>query len=83
MKTCTFNKRKYHIISEELDGYCDTDEKYWLVIGRNLSKRVGLETAIHEALHACNWDAKEDKVSATAKDIARFLWGLGYRMKNG
>jgi len=78
-KTNTFNGVKYHIIAEELDGNCDTDTKFWLVINRDLTKKVGLETSIHEALHACNWSANEEKVTMTAKDIARFLWNLGYR----
>ena len=79
MKTCTFNNIKYHLILDSLDGNCDTDTKFWIIIERDLSKRVGLETAIHEALHACSWKTEEDKVERTAKDIARFLWGLGYR----
>lgn len=78
-KTHTFDGIKYHIIIDELDGNCDTDTKFWIILERDLSKRVGLETAIHEALHACDWRAQEDKVTVTAKDIARFLWRLGYR----
>lgn len=79
MKTCTFNNIKYHLILDKLDGNCDTDTKFWIIVGRDLNKRVGLETAIHEALHACSWQTSEEKVTKTAKDIARFLWGLGYR----
>lgn len=78
-KTATFDGRKYHIIIEDLDGNCDTDDKYWLIIERDLNKKVGLETAIHESLHACNWRATEKKVEKTAKDIARFIWNLGFR----
>ena len=78
-KTATFAGRKYHLILAEIDGNCDTDDKYWLVVGRDLSKRVGLETAIHEALHALKWAAHEKTVSRDAKDLARFLWNLGYR----
>lgn len=79
VKTHTFNGTKYHILFDEFDGICDTDDKYWLVICPDLETKYGLEVAIHEALHACNWKAKEDKVEITAKDIARFLWRLGYR----
>jgi hypothetical protein len=79
-KTHTFNGQKYHLIFGELDGNCDTDNKYWLVVGRDLNKKVGLETAIHEALHACSWKTDEEKVNNTARDIARFLWNLGYRI---
>ncbi len=81
IKTHTFVGTKYHIIVGELDGNCDTDNNYWLIIERDLEKRIGLETAIHEALHACSWSTSEDKVTNTARDIARFLWRLGYRKK--
>jgi len=80
VRTHTFNGTQYKIILDNLDGNCDTDDCLWLIIERDLSKRVGLETAIHEALHACDWSAKENKVEVTAKDIARFLWRLGYRL---
>ena len=78
-RTATFNGRKYHIIIDDLDGNCDTDSKFWLIIERDLNKKVGLETAIHESLHACSWKTNEKKVTKTARDIARFLWNLGYR----
>lgn len=80
IQTATFNGRRYKLILEELDGNTDTDYDLWLIVERDLNKRVGLETAIHEALHACDWNAREKKVERTAKDIARFLWRLGYRM---
>lgn len=78
-KTHTFNGREYHLMFGDLDGNCDTDTKLWMIIERDLNKKVGLETIIHEALHACCW-AKSEKITAqAAKDIARFLWNLGYR----
>lgn len=80
-KTHTFSGKKYHIIIGDLDGNCDTDSKLWLILERDLSKKVGLETAIHEALHACVWSKSEIIVEQTARDIARFLWNLGYRRK--
>jgi len=83
VKTATFNGRKYKIILDALDGNCDTDDYYWLIIERDLSTRIGLETVIHEALHACDWRAKENKVEITAKEIARFLWRLGFRYVQG
>lgn len=82
VKTHTFNGLKYHIILDSLDGNCDTDTKFWLIVERDLNKRVGLETAIHEALHACSWSTSEEKVTKVAYDIARFLWRLGYRRED-
>jgi len=80
-KTHTFDDKKYHLMFGELDGNCDTDTKLWLIVEQDLRKRVGLETAIHEGLHACSWSTGEDKVTQTARDIARFLWNLGFRCK--
>jgi hypothetical protein len=79
VKTHTFVGRRYRIIVGEVDGNTDTDRHLWMVIGRNLREKVGLETAIHEALHACDWRQSEQKVMETARDISRFLWRLGYR----
>lgn len=80
VKTHTFNGRKHNIIVQELDGFCDTFKlERTMLISCDLDTRVGLETAIHESLHACNWRATESSVTNTAYDIARFLWRLGYR----
>jgi hypothetical protein len=79
-KTHTFNGCKYYLTFGDLDGNADTDDKYWIIIERDLTKKVGLETAIHESLHACNWHKSEEHVTQTAYDIARFLWNLGYRL---
>lgn len=38
-----------------------------------------LETYIHEPLHACFPDCKEEAITEAAEDIASFLWALGYR----
>ena len=81
VKTATFNGRKYQITVEKLDGMCDTYKKEQeLVILADLNTRTGLETAIHESLHACSWSKTEDLVAVTAKDISRFLWRVGYRL---
>ena len=79
IKTATFNDRLYHLFFGDLDGNADTDDKYWLIVERDLNKKVGLETAIHEALHAGAWSKSEKVVERTARDMARFLWRLGYR----
>lgn len=39
-----------------------------------------METEIHEMLHACLWDTDEAAVTETARDIARVLWKIGYRL---
>lgn len=80
-RTHTFHGKKYQLILEELDGMCFADGRDCLVVGRDLKIRVGLETLLHEMLHACDWSASEDKVDQSARDMARLLWNLGYRIK--
>jgi len=38
-----------------------------------------LDTVLHEALHAIRPELDETAVDATARDISRLLWRLGYR----
>lgn len=40
-----------------------------------------LDATIHEALHAAHWDLSEEAINATATDLARLLWKLGYRQE--
>ena len=84
MKTHTFNGKKYDIdICGPLDGYASQGGKNeTMIIQCDIDTRKGLETLIHESLHACNWKAPEEDVLRTGKDIARFLWRLGYRRQN-
>ena len=83
--TAKFNGITYKIdVSGPITGLTDFPEPSsnpYLGIFVDLKTRVGLETAIHEALHACNWSASEDKVESTARDLARFLYRLGFRYR--
>ena len=81
VRTHTFNGRKYKITIGQRDGLCDTyNKERELIVLTDPKTRAGLETAIHEALHASRWPASEGTVEITAHDIARFLWRLGYRI---
>jgi len=83
IKTHTFCGKKYNITIGEFDGLCDTFSKEReMIIMADLKTRNGLETCIHEALHACDWNKEEILVAQTGKDIARFLWRLGYRLSD-
>ena len=82
VRTHKFNGRKYHIIvSYRIDGFV---EQYKLG-GRTMMITVDpgtkneLETYIHESLHAENWATTEKVVERVSKEIADFLWRLGYR----
>lgn len=88
LRTHTFNGHKYVIRlynDEIIDGLCDNhrgDAEPTIRIFTDLDSRTGLETCIHEAMHACNYMKSEEAVKVTAKDIARFLWRLGYRVRS-
>ena len=80
----TFNGIRYEIeIVGPVDGLCNAPKikEPHLFICTTLKAKNGLVAVIHEALHACNYNTKEEKVEGTAKDIADFLWRLGYRYK--
>ena len=82
VKSATFNGVKYEIdICGSLDGLCGSPRGSGPIIRIcvDLEGHKGLETVIHESLHACFWTKSEEKVEQTARDITRLLWRLGYR----
>ena len=50
-----------------------------VLIDDRLRGRMRLETEIHEGLHQLFPDLCEETVTASARDMARILWALGYR----
>ena len=54
-----------------------------VLIDSRLKGRARLETEIHEFLHAANPTHSEEHVTQQGKDLARILWCLGYRIKEG
>jgi len=84
VKTHTFRGNRYKIEIEKiiLDGCCESVKEGSLPklrVFTGLDSKKGLETVIHEALHACCFAKSEEIVNTTAKDVAKFLWRLGYR----
>lgn len=79
----SYDIKIYDLKKERIDGLCDSPKGSGSVLRvfADMDTRKGLETCIHEALHACFWAKTEDKVGQTAKDIARLLWRLGYRLE--
>lgn len=51
-----------------------------ILIDERLKGRPLLETILHECLHVSFPSASEDHVTESARDIARVLWTLGYRL---
>lgn len=83
MKTHVFNRRRFNIILEEVDGLCDVPnaKEFDLFIFADLKTKNGLITAIHESLHAEDKELKEQVVERMSKEIGSFLWRLGYRLR--
>jgi len=81
MKTFRFRGKRYRVVVESLHGMCDSPTKRdpAIYLFANLNKKSGLETCIHEALHAEDWSASERKIERTSAEIADFLWKLGFR----
>ena len=81
MRTFRFRGKRYRVVAEALYGMCDSPKKRdpAIYLFADLSKKEGLDTCIHEALHAEFWGVSERKVERAATEIADFLWKLGYR----
>jgi hypothetical protein len=85
IKTHTFAGQEYRVIYERREGqwgHCDEPGDYdrAVCLDPELDGLRHLEVAIHEALHALMWHwLAEAFVTIAARDIARFLWRLGYR----
>ncbi|KKL71237.1 hypothetical protein LCGC14_2096920 [marine sediment metagenome] len=84
VRTAKFNGVKYTVDMTPINGCCSPpkpkDREPTLRICCPLNTRVGLITAIHEAMHACNYDKHEAIVDRASIDIGRFLWRLGYQI---
>jgi hypothetical protein len=83
VKTHTFNGRKHRIHVGPVDGICFNSERnerdHDLFILTSLGEKDGLITAVHEAMHALNWKAKEEQIDQDSKELGTFLWRLGFR----
>ena len=87
IRTHVFCGQKYTIyFHEDFCGSCDvtpTDMSRWemIILEKKQNDRHYLDTVLHEAIHACGME-NESKVTQMAKDISRFLWRVGFRLKN-
>lgn len=69
-----------------IDGLCvmpdrfdPAGEEFSVTVDERLKGRAKLDTLIHELLHAEHPTMSEQDVSRTATNIARVLWGEGWR----
>jgi len=84
VRTHRFNGVKYRLdFSGSIDGVCDNPlgEPPTIFILADINTKNGLETVLHESLHAENWSISEEKVDRIAREIADLLWRLGFRRK--
>lgn len=51
-----------------------------ILIDSRLKGRMLLETTTHELLHVCFPTVSEEHITESARDIARVLWNLGWRL---
>jgi hypothetical protein len=81
VKSVTLGKKRYDVWHDaQLMGFADTpNARPTIYIDPTLGGRQHLETVIHEAVHAVFPTATEPEVERKSRDIARLVWGLGYR----
>jgi len=76
----TFNGVEYTIIVEkDLLGLCLDDISHTLTLIAPLTTSIGLQTAVHEAIHAEFPALPENVVNIVGVDIGTYLWKLGFR----
>lgn len=84
-KTVTVRKRRWRLytckLSKKVCGEADppTEKGKEVRISDKLAGQEMLDTIIHELFHCGHWDIDETVVEEFATDVARVLWGLGYR----
>ena len=85
IRTHSFNGKRYRIFAGPVDGLCfrsDKKEKdYELYLLYPLREKNGFITALHEAIHAFDFNMPEEKVDRMSKEIGTFLWRIGYRWR--
>jgi hypothetical protein len=68
---------RYTYLRGKAVGWAYHDGK--VLIDDRLTGQKRLDTEIHEFLHCAYPDLSEEAVDITASDLARILYGLGYR----
>jgi len=67
-------------------GECDSprsgDFRPTISINVNLNTKLGVQTTLHECLHAEGWAVSEEVVRRVADEIGDLLWRLNFRMVN-
>lgn len=72
----------YATLRGKADGWTIYAKRTVLIHDR-LRPQRRLEVEIHECLHCLYPDLSEESVTASAADLRRLLWRLGYRKAEG
>ena len=87
IRTHTFNGHRViiDIDPDGVNGMVDcpygTNPTSTMHILKDPRSKEGFEVVVHETLHVLRWAETEEVVERTAKELVKFLWRLGYRMK--
>ena len=87
IRSHTFCGKRYRVyLDEHWDGLANVPgrdkDPYFVYVSYRLEGELKhLETLVHEAMHAAQPTASEGEVTRSSKEIALFLWRVGYRLK--
>jgi hypothetical protein len=74
---------RYSPLKGSADGWTDYEKKK-VLIHSALRGKKRLEIELHEGLHASlGQTISEESVTETARDLAKILYALGYRIQEG
>lgn len=72
---------RYSTLKGSADGWTEFGKKK-VLLDRRAKHRKRLELELHEGLHATLGPTiSEEAVDSAARDLARILWSLGYRLQ--
>jgi hypothetical protein len=72
---------RYSALRGSADGWTEYEKKK-VLIHRGLRGRKRLQIELHEGIHmTLGHTISEEAVTESAKDLAKILWALGYRMQ--
>ena len=79
-----FNGHPHKVVCDkDMLGLTLTDVRNSIVLWTDLSKKLGLQIAVHEGMHAEFPKLPENVVEIVGREIGDYLWKLGYRIPKG
>lgn len=79
-----FNGVPYKVVADrDMLGLTLTGLRNSVILWTDLRKKLGLQIALHEGLHAEFPALPEHVVEIAGREIGEYLWKLGYRIPKG